>query len=81
MILFYFIYILMHIFIFMFTYILYLFMFMYFYFSLFYRNIFKCFLYEKWKSFICVLLFATPWTVACQAPLSMKFSRQEYQSG
>ena len=29
----------------------------------------------------CVLLFATPWTVACQAPLSMGFSRQEYGSG
>ena len=28
-----------------------------------------------------VLLFATPWTVACQAPLSMKFSRQGYWSG
>ena len=26
-------------------------------------------------------LFATPWTVACQAPLAMKFSRQEYWSG
>ena len=26
----------------------------------------------------CVRLFATPWTVACQAPLSMEFSRQEY---
>ena len=25
--------------------------------------------------------FATPWTVACQAPLSMGFSRQEYCSG
>ena len=23
----------------------------------------------------------TPWTVACQAPLSMAFSRQEYWSG
>ena len=22
--------------------------------------------------------FATPWTIACQAPLSMGFSRQEY---
>ena len=22
-----------------------------------------------------------PWTVACQAPLSMRFSRQEYRSG
>ena len=26
-------------------------------------------------------LFATPWTVADQAPLSMGFSRQEYWSG
>ena len=25
--------------------------------------------------------FATPWTVARQAPLSMEFSRQEYWSG
>ena len=34
---------------------------------------------------MCVLshvqLFATPWTVACQAPLCMGFSRQEYWSG
>ena len=28
-----------------------------------------------------VWLFATPWTVAHQAPLSMGFSRQEYWSG
>ena len=28
-----------------------------------------------------VQLFATPWTVACQSPLSMGFSRQEYWSG
>ena len=28
-----------------------------------------------------VQLFATPWTVACQAPLSMGFPRQEYWSG
>ena len=28
-----------------------------------------------------VQLFATVWTVACQAPLSMEFSRQEYWSG
>ena len=27
------------------------------------------------------LLFATPWTVAYQASLSMEFSRQEYLSG
>ena len=25
--------------------------------------------------------FMTPWTVACQAPLSMEFSKQEYWSG
>ena len=25
--------------------------------------------------------FAIPWTVACQAPLSMGFPRQEYRSG
>ena len=34
---------------------------------------------------VCMLshvwLFTTPWTVACQAPLSMEFSRQEYWSG
>ena len=29
----------------------------------------------------CVQLFVTPWTVACQSPQSMKFSRQEYWSG
>ena len=28
-----------------------------------------------------VSLFVTPWTVACQALLSMGFSRQEYWSG
>jgi len=27
------------------------------------------------ESLICVQLFATPWTVACQAPLSIEFSR------
>ena len=34
---------------------------------------------------VCVLsyvqLFAAPWTVACQAPLPMEFSRQEYLNG
>ena len=29
----------------------------------------------------CVRLFATPETVACQAPLSMEFSMQEYWNG
>ena len=28
-----------------------------------------------------VQLFVTTWTVACQAPLSTEFSRQEYYSG
>ena len=31
-------------------------------------------------SLIHVLLSGTPWTVACQVPLSMEFSRQEYWS-
>ena len=35
----------------------------------------------KVKSLSCVQLFATPWTVAYQAPPSMGFSRQEYWSG
>ena len=34
---------------------------------------------------VCVLshvrLFVTPWTIVCQGPLSMEFSRQEYWSG
>ena len=35
----------------------------------------------KVKSLSHVQLFATPWTVAYQAPRSMEFSRQEYWSG
>ena len=35
----------------------------------------------KVKSLSCVRLFATPWTVAYQAPPSMGVSRQEYWSG
>jgi len=35
----------------------------------------------KVKLLSCVRLFATPWTVAHQAPLSMGFSRQAYWSG
>ena len=35
----------------------------------------------KVKSLSGVRLFATPWTVANQAPPSMGFSRQEYWSG
>ena len=36
---------------------------------------------------VCVLvaqscqLFATPWTIVCQTPLSMEFSTQEYWTG
>ena len=33
------------------------------------------------KSLSHIQLFATPWTVAYQAPPSMEFSRQEYWSG
>ena len=36
---------------------------------------------KKVKSLSRVRLFATPWTVAYQAPPSMGFSRQEYESG
>ena len=37
----------------------------------------------KWKRHLlsCVQLFATPWPIGCQAPLSIEFSRQEYWSG
>ena len=35
----------------------------------------------KVKSLSLVRLFATPWTVAYQAPPSMGFSKQEYWSG
>ena len=36
---------------------------------------------DKVKSLSRVKLFAVLWTVACQAPLSVEFSRQEYWSG
>ena len=36
---------------------------------------------SEMKSLSRVRLFATPWTAAYQAPPSMGFSRQEYQSG
>ena len=41
-------------------------------------------LYPRGKSecaLSCVCLFATPWTIAHQAPLSMEVFRQEYWSG
>ena len=45
-----------------------------------------CVLSQLWtwnevKSLSRVQIFATPWTVGYQAPLSMEFSRQEYWSG
>ena len=33
------------------------------------------------KSLSQVQLFVTPWNAACQAPLGMEFSRQEFWSG
>ena len=36
---------------------------------------------QKCQTLSRVHLFATPWTAACQALLSMGFSRQEYQGG
>ena len=33
------------------------------------------------RALSCVQLFVNPWTVVRQAPLSMRFSRQEYLSG
>ena len=41
----------------------------------FMKTHFKC--YDS----VCVQLFAIPWTVTHQAPQSMGFSREEYQSG
>ena len=41
------------------------------------KNVLCCCLVTKLYS----SLFATPWTVACQTPLSMGFSRQEHLSG
>ena len=38
-------------------------------------------MFLKVKSLSLVQLFATPWTVAYQAPPSMEFSRQECWSG
>ena len=35
---------------------------------------------ESSVNLLVVILFAIPWTVAHQAPLSMEFSRQEYWS-
>ena len=42
------------------------------------RHFYIC-LYLSWLTHD--RLFVTPWTVSCQAPLSMETSRQEYWSG
>ena len=47
----------------------------------FFFYIYSFFVKVKVKLLSCVRLFATPWTVAHQAPPSMGFSRQEYWSG
>ena len=41
----------------------------------------QMYIHIKVKVLSHVQLFRIPWTVACQAPLSMEFSRQEYWSG
>ena len=47
------------------------------------REALMCNFYPAWvlSHFACVRLLVTPWTFACQAPLSMGFSRQEYWRG
>ena len=50
----------------------------FFVFFFFYHNIYTC---VKVLALSLVHLFATPWTVAHQAPLCMEFCRQEYWSG
>ena len=41
--------------------------------------IYRCiYIYIQCYSISHVQLFATPWIVACQSPLPMEFSRQEY---
>ena len=38
-------------------------------------------MHAKSTYFSCIQLFAAPWTITYQTPLSMGFSRQEYWSG
>ena len=40
----------------------------------------RCIQVHAVKSLSCIWLFAIPWIVDCQAPLSLGFSRQEYWS-
>ena len=46
-----------------------------------YKQVFYKVFKVKVKSFSRIRLFATPWSVAHQAPPSMEFSKQEYWSG
>ena len=50
-------------------------------FCLSYRPFSKYMCWVHAQPLSCFLLFATLWTVACQAPLSIEFSRQAYWSG
>ena len=45
---------------------------------LFKNNIYIFIYISEVKSLSHVQLFATPWTIACQTPLSMGFPRQKY---
>ena len=54
----------------------------------FFSDFKEYFVIETWEENVVVVeslswvqLFATPWTVVCQAPLSVGFPRQEYWSG
>ena len=49
--------------------------------TIFLNSIYMHWVSEWVKSLNHVRLFATPWTVTYQVPLSMEFSRQKYQSG
>ena len=52
------------------------------FFSSFQNNFtYTCAILHPLLSFSHVLLFVIPWTVACQTPLSIGFSRQEYWGG
>ena len=54
---------------------------MYFNIGLFLFTVGAVYVYVRAHALSCVGLFVTPWTVACQAPQSMGFPRQEYSSG
>ena len=41
----------------------------------------RCACLSLFSHFSCIWLFTTLWTVACQAPLSVGFSKQAYWSG